>query len=120
MGKEALAAVGATTSVINTLWFSSDSEVNYFGVLFLRMNVFFMLFTAISQVLAGALRGAGNARVPMLIMMSSYIVFRQLYLFIATSITYNPYVVGAVFPAGWVLSAVLMGAYYLFGNWEKR
>lgn len=100
--------------------FNKESEVVRYGVLFLRMCVFFMLFSCVNQVLAGALRGIGNAKVPMIIMLSSFVVFRQIYLLIATRISDTAAVVGFGYPAGWIVSAALMTAYYLFSGWEKK
>ena len=64
--------------------FSKDASVIEFGVLFLRANVFFLLFNCVNHVLAGALRGRGDARGPMMIMMACFIGVRQVYLFVVT------------------------------------
>ena len=44
--------------------FSPDPAVISYGVLFIRTNVAFLLFNCINHVLAGALRGRGDSRVP--------------------------------------------------------
>ncbi|MCI8887667.1 MAG: MATE family efflux transporter [Hungatella sp.] len=100
--------------------FNQEQMVVYYGVLFLRLCVFFMLFSCVNQVLSGALRGIGNAKVPMIIMLSSFVAFRQLYLFTATRISNTASVVGFGYPAGWIVSSMLMTCYYLFSKWEKK
>lgn len=124
-----LMAVAITFSGASLLWlfapwmvhlFNQEQMVVHYGVLFLRLCVFFMLFSCVNQVLAGSLRGIGNAKVPMIIMLSSFVLFRQIYLFIITRIFNTAAVVGFGYPAGWIISAVLMTLYYLFSKWEKK
>ncbi len=122
-------AAGITFTGASILWifapymvriFNQEQMVIHYGVLFLRLCVFFMLFSCVNQVLAGSLRGIGNARVPMFIMLSSFVVFRQVYLFVATRIADTATVVGFGYPAGWIVSAFLMTGYYVFSGWEKK
>ena len=40
-----------------------------------------MLFNCVNQVLAGALRGRGDSVAPMVIMLFSFVLIRQIYLF---------------------------------------
>lgn len=124
-----LMAVAITFSGASLLWlfapwmvhlFNQEQMVVHYGVLFLRLCVFLMLFSCVNQVLAGSLRGIGNAKVPMIIMLSSFVLFRQIYLFIITRIFNTAAVVGFGYPAGWIISAVLMTLYYLFSKWEKK
>ena len=83
--------------------FSSDPEVVGFGVLFLRTNVFFLLFNCVNHVLAGGLRGRGDANGPMVIMLLCFVGIRQTYLFFMTRFILNtPQVVGLGYPVGWV------------------
>lgn len=100
--------------------FNKDPSVVEFGVLFMRLCVFFMTFCCFNQVIAGALRGAGNAKVPMIIMLYSFVLFRQIYLFIATRISGHPAIVGFGYPAGWMMCGTSLILYYRFSGWEKR
>ena len=104
-------AVGVTFAIASVLiffapaatgLFTSDDEVIYYGSLFIRMNTFFLIFNAINHVLAGALRGRGESKIPMICMLSCFVVIRQIYLFIGSRIAYNPYVVGFGYPVGWM------------------
>ena len=92
--------------------FTSDPGVIEYGVLFMRMNVYFILFNSVNNILAGALRGRGDSRGPMIIMLSSFVVLRQIYLFIATRIAYTPQVVGFGYPLGWIAAGVLETIYF--------
>lgn len=100
--------------------FNRDEQVVVYGVLFLWLCLFFMVFCGPNQVISGALRGAGNAKIPMIVLLFSYVVFRQAYLFAATSIANVPSVVGFSYPAGWIVCSLILEIYYLSGRWEKH
>ena len=83
--------------------FSPDEAVIRYGVLFIRTTVVFLLFNCINHVLAGALRGRGDSRGPMIIMLASFVALRQIYLFVVTHFIANtPKIVGIGYPVGWV------------------
>ena len=96
-----------------TALFTRDEEVIYYGVLFLRMNTYFLLFNAVNHVLAGALRGRGESQAPMICMIACFVVIRQIYLFIGRRIAYNPYVVGLGYPVGWVTCCITELTYFI-------
>ena len=83
--------------------FSPDAKVIDYGVLFIRMNIFFLLFNCVNHVLAGALRGRGDSRGPMIIMLSTFVALRQCYLYWVTHWVANtPRIVGFGYPVGWM------------------
>ena len=93
--------------------FSPDAAVIEYGVLFVRTNVFFLLFNCINHVLAGSLRGRGDSRGPMIIMLSTFVVLRQCYLYFVTRYIANtPRIVGFGYPVGWMACCVIECAYY--------
>lgn len=100
--------------------FNKDPEVLYFGTLFLRLCVFFTLTACVTQVYAGTLRGIGDAKTPMVIMLLSYVLFRQIYLYLITKVMNNPYTVALGYPAGWIVCSLLTWLYYKFSGWEKK
>ena len=59
--------------------FTRDEEVIAFGVMFIRTNTIFLLCNCINHVLAGALRGRGDSRGPMAIMLLSFVAIRQVF-----------------------------------------
>lgn len=100
--------------------FSRDASVIEYGVLFLRANVFFLLANCVNHVLAGALRGRGDAKAPMFIMLLSFVLIRQIYLFLVTHFVANtPLLVGLGYPVGWVICCVLEAGYF-FLHWRSK
>ena len=100
--------------------FSQDASVIQYGVLFMRSNTFFLLFNCVNHTLAGALRGRGDSRAPMFIMLLSFVVIRQIYLFVVTRYIANtPFLVGFGYPVGWMCCCVIEVTYY-FVRWGRR
>ena len=96
-----------------------DSAVSY-GTLFLRFMTPFYLLCTINQVYSGALRGAGNARAPMIIMLTSFVAFRQAYMFVMANFISNTVIpIVAAYPAGWALSSILTIIVYLKAPFVK-
>lgn len=104
--------VMAAAPMLATL-FTNDPEVIAYGVRFIRLMMPFYVAISFNQILGNALRGAGNSVMPMILMMSSFIVFRQIYLF-AISHIYNTITSVALgYPFGWILCSVLLLIYYM-------
>ena len=94
--------------------FSPDEAVIRYGTMFIRTNAFFLLFNGVAQVLAGALRGRGDSRGPMIIMLLNFVLLRQIYLFWVTHCVANtPQLVGLGYPVGWVCCCVTEVIYAL-------
>ena len=94
-------------------FFNDKPEVIEFGTLFLHWITPFYILCCVNQVYSGALRGAGNSRAPMVIMLTSFVVFRQIYLFVVANFISNtvlPIAMG--YPAGWFLCSALTYIYY--------
>lgn len=100
--------------------FSPDAEVIRYGAMFLRMNVFFLLFNSVNHTLAGALRGRGDSTGPMVIMLLNFVVLRQIYLFVVTRFVSNTErLVGFSYPVGWTACCVMEVAYFYL-RWGKK
>ena len=95
-----------------TRLFNGDPEVIRHGTWFIRVISPFYLTFAVNQVYLGALRGAGDTRSSMFICLSSYVLFRQIYLFISYRMGGGLPAVALGYPAGWVLCMVLLLVYY--------
>ena len=54
------------------------------------------------------LRGAGIVRTPVLIMLGSFVAFRQVYLFIISHVHNTPALAAFGYPMGWILCTILM------------
>lgn len=102
-------------------FFNDKPEVIEFGTLFLRTISVFYIFCCINQILAGALRGSGNSRAPMLMMLTSFVVFRQLYLYVMSNFISNETLpIAMSYPAGWMLASLLMLIYYRAVGFSKN
>lgn len=99
-----------------TKLFNGDTEVVRYGSWFIRVISPFYLAFAVNQVYLGALRGAGNTRSSMIICLSSFVVFRQIYLFVSYRMGGGLTAVALGYPAGWVLCTVLLLLYYYLGK----
>lgn len=100
--------------------FNQDPQVLDFGALFVIHLSPFYLFACINDIISGALRGAGQSKAPMIFMLSSYVAFRQVYLFIASRVfdTVLPIAIG--YPLGWILCSICHVVYYKKSNWEAK
>ena len=116
-----LISAGVTTALmIPVLIFSGDvvrifttqQDSIYYGTLFLRYITPFYILTCFTQVFASALRGAGNSRAPMVIMLSSYVAFRQVYLAIMSTVWNEVIPIAMGYPLGWILSCTIFVLYY--------
>lgn len=95
------------------LIFNDNKNVVAFGTLFIRTISPFLLLNCVNQIYLSALRGAGNIRIPTIIMLSSLVLFRQLYLFIVSNYITNTVIwIALVYPAGWFIYSILMTIYY--------
>ena len=100
--------------------FTKDASVIDFGMLFIRTNTFFLLFNCVNHTLAGALRGRGDSRGPMFIMLGTFVAIRQVYLFTITRFVANtPKLVGFGYPVGWMCCCVIEVTYF-FLRWGKK
>ena len=100
--------------------FNQDPDVLHYGTLFILMTVPFRFCSSFNQILAGSLRGSGDAKGPMCIMLFSFVVCRQIYLFFVTKIALNEYTVGMGYPVGWIVCAILSFLYYRRSRWEEK
>lgn len=103
-----------------TALFNTDPEVIEFGTLFVRLCSPFYLAFVINQVYSGALRGAGDTRATMYIMLFSFVLFRQIYLFIVSRLGGGAGVIALGYPMGWMMCSALLLIYYYKGHWARR
>lgn len=93
--------------------FNSKPEVIEYSTILIRWLSPFYLLCCFNQVYSAALRGAGNSKVPMIIMIGSFVVFRQIYLFIMANYISNEIIPIAMgYPAGWAVCSAATLIYY--------
>ena len=100
--------------------FNQDPDVLHYGIIFVRFMSPFYVLCCWNQIFSGALRGAGDSTGPMVIMLSSFVVFRQIYLFVASILFDSIYVTALAYPIGWMLCSLLVYIRYRRGKWEKN
>lgn len=94
-------------------FFNDDPNVVYYAELLLHYITPFYIFCSVNQIFAAALRGGGNTKAPMFILLGSFVLFRQIYLFVVSNFISNEILpVAFGYPAGWFLCAVIMLTYY--------
>ena len=102
-------------------FFNVNPEVIEYGTLFLRYLTPFYIFCVFNQVLAGALRGAGNTLAPMVFMLSSFVLFRQIYLYVVSNYVSNTILpISMAYPAGWIVASVITVAYYFIVGFKPK
>lgn len=124
-----MATAGAIAIIVPVIIFAPyiaalinpDPAVVGYATIFLRYISPFYLLCCINQVFAGALRGAGKTNANMIIMLSTFVGFRQVYLFIMSNfISNDPIPIGMSYPAGWLACAILTLIYYKCCKFEKN
>ena len=94
-------------------FFNAKAEVVMYGTKLLRTITPFYVLCCVNQVYASALRGAGNSRAPMIIMLCSFVLFRQLYLYVMANYIANELIPIAMgYPAGWFVCSTLTSIYF--------
>ena len=94
-------------------FFRREPAVIEFGTLFIRWLSPFYVLCCVNQIYAGALRGSGNTTTPMIIMLVSFVGFRQLYLYVMKNYISNTILpIAMAYPAGWLLCSTLMLIYF--------
>ena len=104
-----------------TAFFNSKPEVVSYGALLLRLLSPFYFFFCINQIYSGALRGSGNSQVPMFIMLGSFVVFRQIYLYVMAHFISNEIVpIALSYPAGWFVCSAVTLLYYAHCKFDSH
>ena len=102
-------------------FFNNKAEVVEYGTMLLRWVSPFYVLCCVNQVYSGALRGAGDSRAPMIIMLTSFVLFRQVYLFVVANFISNTIIpIAMSYPAGWLLCSTLTFIYYHKTSLEKN
>ena len=93
-------------------FFNAKEEVVSYGSLFLRWLTPFYILCCFNQVYTAALRGAGNTRAPMIILLAGFVVFRQVYLFFMSRICNEVIPIAMGYPAGWFVCSLITTIYF--------
>ena len=97
--------------------FNKSQEVIDYGVMHMRTICLFFCLLAFSHCIAGILRGAGKASVPMIVMLSCWCVIRVIYISIAVEHVNQLTTVSRAYPITWTCSSILFLIYFLKADW---
>ncbi len=92
--------------------FTRDPEVIRYSTLFVHTNILFLLICACYNQMVGVLRGLGDSRTPMYLVLTGLVAVRQLYLFIGTKFIDSVYFVSLSYPIAWLSTGLLVGVYF--------
>ena len=94
----------------------SEAAIAY-GTAHMRTICLFYCLLAFSHCIAGILRGAGKATVPMCIMLLCWCVIRVSYITLAVKINPVLTTVSWAYPISWTLSSIIFLIYFLKADW---
>ena len=89
-------------------FFSPEPEVIDYGIRFIHIITPFYITICFNQIYAGALRGVGDATMPTVIMLASFVAFRQVYLAVTKALGAGFVSVALAYPVGWIMCSTLL------------
>lgn len=94
--------------------FTSDAQSIQYGVAMIRTIVPLYYAQALHQIFSNTLRGYGHSAMAMMTTATGMILFRQIFLVTAMHLHYDVHHIYYAYPVGWISSALLSIALYLF------
>ena len=98
-------------------FFSETPDAISFGVRHMRTICLFYCLLSFTHCIAGILRGAGKATVPMLTMLACWCVIRVTYISVAVKLVNELTTVSWAYPITWTLSSIIFLIYFLKADW---
>ena len=98
-------------------FFSDSPESITYGVQHMRTICLFYCLLAFSHCIAGIMRGAGKATVPMFTMLACWCLIRITYITIALKFVNSLSTVSWAYPITWILSSTIFLIYFLKADW---
>ncbi len=98
-------------------FFSETEAAINFGVRHMRTICLFYCLLAFSHCIAGIMRGAGKATVPMFTMLACWCVIRVSYITVAVKLVNELTTVSWAYPITWTLSSIIFLVYFLKADW---
>lgn len=97
--------------------FNRTPEVIAYGTIHARTTTLFYFLLAFSHCIAGILRGAGKAAVPMLTMLCFWCILRVSYITVMVRFIPKINVIFWAYPLTWSLSSIVFLIYFLKADW---
>ncbi len=98
-------------------FFSETQEAINFGTRHMQTICLFYCLLAFSHCIAGIMRGAGKATVPMFTMLACWCVIRVTYISVAVRLVNRLSTVSWAYPITWTLSSIIFLIYFLKADW---
>lgn len=100
--------------------FDKNPEVIYYGTQMARTNALFYVFLAGAHSMAGALRGAGRTKVPMLVMLACWCLMRMTWITVMIRYINDIHIVFLGYPITWIASLICFVIYYWKSDWIHK
>ena len=97
--------------------FNNDPQVIAYGAAQAHTVTLFYFLLSFSHCIAGILRGAGKATIPMLVMLLCWCAIRITYITAAVRFIPDIHVIFWAYPLTWTLSSIIFLIYFLKANW---
>lgn len=97
--------------------FNQNPVVVDFGTRHMRTVCLFYFLLAFSHCIAGVLRGAGKATVPMLVMLTCWCLIRVSYITVVLRYVNKLETVSGAYPITWTCSSIVFLIYFLKADW---
>lgn len=98
-------------------FFCDSPEAISYGVRHMRTICLFFSLLAFSHCIAGIMRGAGKATVPMVTMLACWCLFRVTYISIAVKFINELTTVSWAYPITWSLSSIMFLIFFFKSDW---
>jgi putative MATE family efflux protein len=98
-------------------FFTNTPKAQEFGVSHMQTICLFYCLLAFSHCIAGIMRGAGKATVPMFTMLGCWCLFRVSYITVAVNNINKLTTVSWAYPITWSLSSIVFLIYFLTADW---
>lgn len=99
--------------------FTPDEQVLEYGFQFMLVFAPMYFLLAFTQIIPGALRGAGDVRMATVTCVVSFVGIRQIYLFFITKVAHTITTVAIGYPLTWGIAAIVLILYYRKTDWSR-
>lgn len=100
--------------------FTSDANVvNYGSRMIVYMVTFYFAYVPI-EILSGAVKGAGDSFIPMIITLLGICVLRFSWVLILLPAHHDLFTLMVSYPISWFVTSIIFIIYYLKGGWMQR
>lgn len=100
--------------------FTADASVIEWCTVMMRFTIPWYITYILIEIIGGAVRGTGDAIVPMIISCIGICVLRSIWLYTVVPLNHDVRIVCASYPVTWVITSIVFIIYYKQGSWLKR